>query len=154
MTDELDELISQSAAESYLDPEKDSQASSSLREMPLFNHPWAVIFAWLFCLSVVLFHWLEPIPKTHDLGVRSVEARLGIAVYHLAHHVETYRQRTGHLPDFIDEDWQESEVVSYHLGEDGYEITGRTGEFELVYREGDDPQGLIHRINQRETSSR
>lgn len=148
MPSDLDELISLSADEKFDDASGEATGLSDESGGRLFNHPWAAVFAWLLCLSVFTYHYLEPLPKQHDLGVRSVEARLSIAVYHLAHRVESYRLETGHLPDYLFEAWQESDDVTYASGPDGYEITGRAGQFELVFREGDDPQGLIYRINQ------
>ena len=152
MASDLDDLINQSADESFDEHFSGSDGEAATSSEAHFNHPAAAIFAWLLCASLLSYHYLEPLPKPHDLGIRSVEARLSIAVYHLAYRIESYRQRTGHLPDYVFEDWQESDDVQYSLGDQGYVIQGQIGQFELVFKEGDNPQQLIHRISQREES--
>ena len=144
MTADLDDLIRQSASENLGEDDGAVSAGEDTGSSALLNHPWVVLFAWLFCASLILYYHLEPLPKQHDLGVRSVETRLGIAVYHVAHRVESYRQQTGHLPDYLLDEWQESSTVSFEPGEKGYVIYGRMGELEIVYHEGDDPEPLIN----------
>ena len=140
--DELAELISKAANEdlSALEPETIRPAY----RVKLVNHPWAIVFSWLLCLSVAMFYYLEPLPNQHDLGIRSVETRLSVAMYHAAHHVERFRNETGQLPDYLEDDWNESDNVEYRVGTNGYELVGRSGELELVYLEGQDPEQLIH----------
>jgi hypothetical protein len=140
--DGLAELISQAATEDLAVLEPETIRPDEARK--LVNHPWAIVFSWLLCLSVSVFYYLEPLPKQHDLGIRSVETRLNVAMYHVAHHVESFRNETGHLPDYLEDGWNESDSVEYRIGSDGYELIGRSGELELVYLEGQDPEGLIH----------
>jgi len=150
MSSELDDLIKQAAEERFDDSAGATSIEAPVDKPALLNHPWAALFAWLFCASIITYQLLEPLPKQHDLGVRSNDTRLGIAVYHVAHNVESYRQQTGHLPDFLMDGWQESDAVTYELRDDGYVITGRTGELEIIFREGDDSQRLIHSIDRQE----
>lgn len=147
MANELEDLINQAAAERFEDEATPATTDKTAGQVALLNHPWAALFAWLFCASIITYQLLEPLPKQHDLGVRSTDTRLGIAVYHVAHRVESYRRETGHLPDFLLDDWQESDAVTYEQGDEGYVITGQAGDLRIVYREDDDPQRLIHRVN-------
>ena len=109
------------------------------------NHPVAVLFAWLLCMAVASVFWLDPLPKQHDLGVRSVETRVAVAMYHVAHRVETYRRYVGQLPDYLYPEWNESNLVEYRMSGGHYELVSRVGPYEYHFREGDDPEVLIHR---------
>lgn len=110
----------------------------------LVHHLPVLLIAWMFCFAAGAFFVLEPLPKQHDLGIRAVQTRVSIAMYHTAHRVESYRKQTGALPAYLESEWQEAEEVRYETTPDGYVITGKSGEFELVYREGDDPEILLH----------
>ena len=140
--DYLDQLIRESAAEN-LDTLEPDHSQISGTPLPLVNHPWALLFSWLLCFTVIVFFFLAPLPKQHDLGTRSVETRVSVAMYHVAHHIETYRQRTGRLPDYLETSWQESQDVEYRVGSNGYELIGRSGEFKRTYQEGMDPERLL-----------
>lgn len=138
---ELSELIRLSATEDF----SAELHESELAQAPhLINHLPAFVISWFFCLAVAVFFVIEPLPKQHDLGLRSVETRVSVAMYHMAHRVESYRKEMGALPVYLEEGWQESDEVQYEITEAGYVITGRSGEFELIFREGDDPEKLIH----------
>lgn len=138
----LDALIQASAEE---DTELvGTNALESEQFSPQISHPVAIIIAWLLCLSVGMIFWLDPLPQQRDLGVRSIETRLSVAMYHVAHRVETYRRFTGSLPDYLDPDWSESQRVEYVRHDDGYQLVGKEGEYTLEYRQGDDPEALIH----------
>lgn len=141
--DELAELISKSATEDLDSIEPETSRTEETRE-PLVNHPWAITFSWLLCLSISMIFFLDPLPKQHDLGTRSVETRLNVAMYHTAHHVENFRKKTGQLPDYLEDSWNESDNIEYRLGADGYQLIGRSGELELAYLEGEDPEWLLH----------
>ena len=141
--DELAELISKAATEDFDSLEPETSRPEDTRE-PLVNHPWTIAFSWLLCLSIAMFYYLEPLPKQHDLGIRSVETRLNVAMYHTAHHVESFRKRTGQLPDYLEDSWNESDNIEYSRSADGYQLIGRSGELELTYLEGQDPEGLLH----------
>lgn len=139
---DLEELIRASASEN-LDGIELGISQISDTPSSLINHPWALLFSWLLYFSVIVFFFLAPLPKQHDLGTRSVETRVSVAMYHVAHHIETYRQRTGSLPDYLDTSWQESLDVEYRVGSNGYELIGRSGEFERTYQDGMDPERLL-----------
>ena len=141
-SNDLDELIRESAAENL---EAIEPLDSEVNDKPgtLVNHPWTLLFSWLLSISVFVSFYLAPLPKQHDLGTRSVETRISVAMYHVAHHVETYRKQTGELPDYLENDWQESQNIEYRIGPSGYELTGRSGEFERRYQEGTDPEQLL-----------
>lgn len=140
--DELADLISRAASEDLaaLEPETIQPAKTQ----KLVNHPAAVAFSWLLFITVAMFYYFEPLPNQYDLGIRSVETRLNVAMYHAAHHVEVFRNETGQLPDYLEDKWSESDKVEYSIGSSGYELIGRSGELELVYLEGQDPEQLIN----------
>ena len=148
---DLDALIRESAAED-LDALEHEHRQVSGKPRSLVNHPWTLLFSWLLCLSVIVFFYMTPLPKQYDLGTRSVEARISVAMYHVAHHVETYRKQTGRLPDFLEKDWQEFKDVEYRIGPVGYELIGRSGEFERTYQEGMNPELLLLTRSKRTSS--
>jgi hypothetical protein len=139
--DELADLINKAANEDLAALESETVETNDTEK--LFNHPWMVAFSWMLCLSVSVYLYLEPLPNQEDLGVRSVETRLNVAMYHVAYQVESFRNQTGQLPDYLEDEWNESAKVEYKIGANGYELHGRSGEFELLYLEGQDPEQLI-----------
>ena len=141
--DELAELISRAESENLDSLEPETRQSANVQK-PWFNHPWAVAFSWLICFCVSVFYYLEPLPKQYDLGTRSVETRLKVALYNTAHHVESFRKKTGRLPDYLEESWTESENIEYRIGAEGYELIGQSGELNLSYFEGQDQERLLH----------
>ncbi|MCB1646907.1 MAG: hypothetical protein KDI36_15715 [Pseudomonadales bacterium] len=141
MSNDLDDLIRQSANENLDDI---GLSDDKVVVEPFCNHPWVVAFSWLLCAVVALFLYESPLPRERSVGSRSVETNLSVAMYHVAHRVETYQRYTGHLPEFLDPAWSESENVGYALTEMGYELTGKEGGLEIIYRQGDDPEELLH----------
>ncbi len=138
---DIESLIQASAAEDLdlLEP-----ASRVTNREPRLNRPGFVILAWLLAMTVGLSINLNPPWEAFHAGTKSVEVRTSIAMYHLVHRIETYRQRTGHLPDYLDATWSESAGLDYRRTEDGYTVTGRLGELVLEFERGDDPESLLH----------
>ncbi len=58
---------------------------------------------------------IDSMHTTERVGSRGAEVQLGVALYHFAHRVETYKHRTGHLPDYPEPQWQESGEVEYRV---------------------------------------
>ena len=70
------------------------------------------------CIASLLLGALISIDSMHTterVGSRGAEVQLGVALYHFAHRVETYKHRTGHLPDYPEPQWQESGEVEYRV---------------------------------------
>jgi hypothetical protein len=137
---DLDDLIQQAAIE------KSDLSESGTDDSPnktRFNQPVPVLLSWCLCLLIVLFVYLYPLPDNHHIADRSAQIQMRVAMYHLAHRIETYREVTGKLPEFIEPEWHESQSVEYKNTADGYLLRGRKGEFGLIYHEGDDPEQLI-----------
>jgi hypothetical protein len=65
-------------------------------------------------------------------------------MYHAAHHVESYRQRAGKLPQFLHPSWHESAEVEFLVKGEDYELIGRYQDFELRFQRGDDAELLLH----------
>ncbi|MFT7685262.1 MAG: hypothetical protein ACI9FB_000605 [Candidatus Azotimanducaceae bacterium] len=111
--------------------------------LPWVNHPREIVVTWLLCL---LFGWgfliQSPYPQK-TIGERGVMTRLGIAVYHVAHRVETYRQYTGGLPDYLEPEWHETEKVEYQVVDGQYLLTAREGDRIMTYRQGQNPDALL-----------
>ncbi|XOV86924.1 MAG: hypothetical protein ACFHX7_18405 [Pseudomonadota bacterium] len=141
MSNDLDDLIRQSANETL---DAVGIGEETVAVAPLFNHPWGVGFSWLLCVVVALFLYESPLPRERSVGARSVETDLSVAMYHVAHRVETYRRFTGNLPEFLDPAWSESENVEYVLTDTGYELIGKQGGLEITYHQGDNPEALLH----------
>ena len=112
--------------------------------LQMLNHPLPVIASWTLLIIVILTLTLTPLPREEELGIRSVETRVSVAMYHAAHRVETYRKLTGHLPDYLEPEWSEAETIQYERLDSGYRITGKEAALTLTYDEGDDSERLLH----------
>jgi hypothetical protein len=117
---DFDELIRASALESA----QHADSASSPSRARLINHPIALILVW--CASL-----------------RSGATRLGVALYHVAHRVETYRQLIGSLPDYLEPQWHEAGLVEYNVIEDRYQLIAREGDLMMTYRQGESAGQLL-----------
>lgn len=118
---------------------------NTLRDAPIpMTQRWVIAGVWMLCLIVALGYWQLPVASQHDLGARSVETRVNVAMYHAAHRVETYRQYHGQLPDYLDPAWLESREITYERMDNSYEIVGEAGEYRRSFRRGDDAEALLH----------
>ena len=140
MTDELESLIQEAAQESIHDDDVNSVDNEG---DSFFNYPAPVSVSWVLCLFTAITFYIYPLPANDQRVSRSVTTQLGVAMYHVAHRVESYRQMTGGLPDYLDPDWQESTAVTYRLTSEGYVLEGRLGELKLTYRQGENAEKLI-----------
>jgi hypothetical protein len=133
------QLIDESAAESAVFD--DTEASQNYQK--LLNHPWAVAITWFACLLVGLLLTLGSPASYEPVGSRSGTVRLNVALYHVAHRVETYRQYTGSLPDYLEADWHETQAIEYKVVDGRYQLTAREGELTIVYQQGDNAEALL-----------
>lgn len=137
---DLDALIQQSSMEDLDDQLPDFPGQPAAARL---NHPMEVLLAWLLCLAIAGYYFLGSADSQQDLGIRSVDNRLSVALYHVAYRVEVYRNVNGQLPDFIEDHWAYSDMIDYTQDTSGYILTGELGEHQMVYREGEDPERLI-----------
>lgn len=144
--EDLRRLIQQSADE---DPDFLDTVEEQPSTRALLNHPQQVLMAWVFSLTIALIFVLGPALWRQDVGVRSVDVRLNAALYHVAYRVEVYRNINGQLPDYLEDHWSRSGQIEYHVGPQGYQLTGRLGDHELIYREGENPESLIQHFASR-----
>ncbi len=143
---DLENLIRASEIESRsVEQERDSNGNLSMRGKAHINQPIIVAFSWFLCAIVAGFMYLAPAYPKRAPGAESLEKRLGTAVYHAAHRVETYHRRTGSLPDYLDPDWHEGQHVSYEIVDGHYLITGQIGDLIIEYNEGENPEELLGR---------
>ena len=133
------QLIHESAAESSVFED----IADSQNQPRLLNHPWVVMITWSVCLLVGLLFMLSSPASLEPVGSRSGAVRLNVALYHVAHRVETYRQYTGSLPDYLEADWHETQAIDYEVVEGRYQLTAREGELTMVYRQGDNAEALL-----------
>jgi hypothetical protein len=136
---DFDELIRASALESA--QYADSTLSPS--QAPLINHPIALILIW--CASLLIGALSLAAHQNEDdvIGQRSGATRLGVALYHVAHRVETYRQFTGSLPDYLEPQWHEAGLVEYTVIEGRYQLIAREGDLVMTYRQGESAGQLL-----------
>ena len=142
----LENLIRASEIESAaVQEELDSNGNLPAQRRVYIKQPVIVAFSWFICVTVAVFMYLVPAYPNRAPGGESIEKRLGTAVYHAAHRVETYRRKTGSLPDYLDPDWHEGRHVSYEVVNDHYIITGQLGDLTIRYAEGENPEALLGR---------
>ena len=151
LPDDIQWLIEASAREetsSY-----DSALHEELSPGNRLNHPYSVLAAWCFCFFLSAVFYFNPLIEREDLGSRSMEAQLGVAMYHVAHRVETYRIVSGQLPDYIDDSWGDldkffegSDTVEYLREGDSYTLHGQAGMLKVTFRRGDNPEDLLHDV--------
>jgi len=136
---DLDELIRASARESA----QHADSASSPSQAPLINHPIALIIIW--CASLLIGALSLAAHQNEDdvIGQRSGATRLGVALYHVAHRVETYRQFTGSLPDYLEPQWHEADLVEYKVIEGRYQLVAREGDLVMTYRQGESAGELL-----------
>jgi hypothetical protein len=136
---DFDELIRASALESA----QHADSASSPSQAPLINHPIALILIW--CASLLIGALSLAANQNEDdvIGQRSGATRLGVALYHVAHRVETYRQFTGSLPDYLEPQWHEAGLVEYKVIEGRYQLIAREGDLVMTYRQGESAGQLL-----------
>jgi hypothetical protein len=136
---DFDELIRASALESA--QYADSTLSPS--QAPLINHPIALILIW--CASLLIGALSLAAHQNEDdvIGQRSGATRLGVALYHVAHRVETYRQFTGSVPDYLEPQWHEAGLVEYKVIEGRYQLIAQEGDLVMTYRQGESAGQLL-----------
>jgi hypothetical protein len=142
---DLKKLIEASEIESRSTPDDIAAAGDSPTHQPMINQRIIVAFSWIACGLVAAFMYLSPAYPVREPGAQSIEKRLGTAVYHAAHRVETYRRNTGSLPEYLEPEWHEGESVSYEIVDARYVLTGRMGDLTIIYSEGEDPEKLLGR---------
>ena len=137
-TDELDALIQESATENLAVLE-----TGTVEKAPLLQQPMLVVLSWLLLFFVCLFFYLNPVGEEPHVGEKSKEARLSVALYQLAYRIEVYEALKGTLPDYLEEEWSDAGNIRYSLGDNGYILSGQLGDYELTYRQGEDPETLM-----------
>lgn len=142
-SDNLRELIAESAAENLEALEPGNLEPETEPKSPLLNRPFAVIIAWTQLLLLTLFFYLNPVGHMPIVGEQSLRVRLSTEIYQIAYRIEAYRNETGQLPDFLEPEWRAQEV-NYILEEGRYELQGQMGDLEIIFREGEDPETLMH----------
>ena len=140
MADDIEQLIHASANEDLDALEERPTQQQALR----FHRPLTVVLGWVVCLMIAAYMVTHPLAEQSSVGSKGLATKLSISIYHVAHRIETYRQFTGHLPDYLDPAWQESQAVDYQLTDAGYELVGKSGDLTITYQQGDDAEALIH----------
>ena len=107
-----------------------------------------ILVTWLASLILGALITMDSIHTTERVGSRGAEVQLGVALYHLAHRVETYKHRTGNLPDYLEPQWQESGEVEYRVTDGRYHLSANAGGFVREYSQGQDPELLLFDVRQ------
>ena len=141
MADDFESLIQAVASQA---PDDDEAEGVQASKPPVFNYPGVVAASWAGFVLIAVLLALFPMPGGGQPASRSIEIRLGVAMYHMAHRIESYNQQQGSLPDYLEADWQESNDVEYRRTETGYVLEGQLGQYSLVYRRGDNAELLLH----------
>jgi len=136
---DFDNLILESEQDSELDDTLSESTQTKARRTPRL----VVIFTWIASLLVGVLITMDSPHPTERIGTRSADVQLGVALYHLAHRVESYQERTGSLPDYLEPDWQESAQVEYSVVDGQYQLVARAGKFVRKYSQGQDPETLL-----------
>jgi len=136
---DFDELIRASAQESA----RYADSASPPPQAPLINHPIALILIWCASLLIGALSLAANQNEDEVIGQRSGATRLGVALYHVAHRVETYRQFTGSLPDYLEPQWHEAGLVEYNVIEGRYQLIAREGDLVMTYRQGESAGELL-----------
>lgn len=147
MSNDLDHLI-QEALDEALSSVTPLPERESLQPASSVNYPTSIALAWLLLVIVAAFLYLNPLPAEPDAGIRSIDTRLGASLYHLAYHIESHRQETGELPEYLEPEWTDLDSVQYTKTEIGYLLRGQLGNLDLSYRSGDNPELLLARRGQ------
>jgi hypothetical protein len=151
---DLDELISASAHETF--PTEETNADTP---HPKLNHQWVVLLSWVTCACIAGVLYSYPVHDESDLGIRSKDVRLGVAMYHVAHRIESYRYMSGALPEFLDDSWGDldrfsegSDAILYEKSGNGYTLHGEAGNLRVRFKDGDNPEQLLHDLSKFEVS--
>ncbi|MDA0978134.1 MAG: hypothetical protein O3B72_06230 [Proteobacteria bacterium] len=139
MSDDLEKLIQASAEEDLEILQPGTPVSS-----PRLNRPGAVALSWLLLIFIVSFFYLNPVGEEPQVGEKSAKARLSVAIYQLAYRIEVYRHMNGQLPDFLEPSWLEARQVKYEVEGNSYVLSGQIGDYEIVYKDGDNPEKLMY----------
>jgi hypothetical protein len=140
MTDEFDRLVQESANENLarLEPK------TNIREHPRLEQPMLVLATWTLCIIVSASILFNPLAQAPEIGDKSNIALLSAAMYQLAYRIEVYRNTNNDLPDFLEPEWTSDLDIEYQKSDGHYTLIGRSGDLDLTFRDGDDPERLMH----------
>ena len=132
--------------ESEKDPDLEYPAQGEMLAKRRIAPKPMILVIWLASLLLGALITMDSIHTTERVGSRGAEVQLGVALYHLAHRVETYKDRTGNLPDYLEPQWQESGEVEYRVTNGRYHLSANAGGFVREYSQGEDPELLLFKV--------
>ncbi len=140
--DTFKKLVQASASEDIASLEDANTAQS---RGPILHQPLLVMVSWILLVIVLTLLFQYPAAQQAVIGEKGNETIVSVAIYQLAYRIEVYRNMNGSLPDFLEPEWLNAVDLTYQQIEGEYVIQGRAGDFEMSYRDGDNPETLMHK---------